>query len=99
LMIDAMSAFRPAEAPAAPRLRDRQEIPERFKWNLTHIFPDWEAWKAAYGELEKKIVAFAGMQGTLAQGASRLLAAYKLRDEIGQLEYKVWYFASLCYDQ
>ena len=33
------------------------------------------------------------------RGRDALLAALKLRDEIGQLEYKVWYFASLWYDQ
>src|SRR5712692_2055095 len=98
-MIRWMTTFRPAGGPAALQLRDRQEIPDRFKWNLTHIFRDWDAWKAAYDELEKKIAVFAAMQGTLGQGATRLLAAYELRDEIGQLEYKVWYFASLCYDQ
>ena len=32
-------------------------------------------------------------------GPRPLLHALQLRDEIGQLEYKVWYFASLCYDQ
>ena len=62
-----------AEAPAAPQLRDRKEIPDRFKWNLTHIFPDWDSWKAAYDELEKQIAAFGAMQGTLGQGpAGRL---------------------------
>jgi len=83
----------------ASTLREREAIPERFKWNLAHIFPDWHAWKAAYDELEVKIGAFAALRGTLAAGADRLLAAYKLRDEVGQLEYKVWYFASLWYDQ
>ncbi len=39
------------------------------------------------------------MQGTLAQGSDQLLTALKLRDEIGQLEYKVWYYASLWHDQ
>ena len=37
--------------------------------------------------------------GNAGAGGSSLLAALKLRDEIGQLEYKVWYFASLWYDQ
>src|SRR4029453_18411591 len=37
--------------------------------------------------------------GTLAGGRQNLLSALKLRDDIGQLEYKVWYFASLWYDQ
>ena len=54
-MIDSMSVFRPAEAPAALQLRDRHEIPDRFKWNLGHIFRDWDAWKTAYDELERKI--------------------------------------------
>jgi oligoendopeptidase F len=89
----------PAEAPAAPALRDRAEIPERFKWNLTRIFADWKNWQAAYDEIDAKIVEFAALQGTLARGPSHLLAALRLRDDIGQLEYKVAYFASLWYDQ
>jgi oligoendopeptidase F len=94
-----MDPLAPAEAPAAPPLRDRNEIPDRFKWNLRNIFIDWEAWKTAYDELDRGIAAFANLQGTLALGAGSLLAALKLRDDIGQLEYKVWYFASLWYDQ
>jgi oligoendopeptidase F len=90
----------PAEiATAASPLRDRQEIPDRFKWNLAHIYSDWSAWQAAYDELERKIGAYAALQGTIAEGADRLLAAMKLSDDIGQLTYKVWYFASLKYDE
>ena len=90
------------ETAAAPQLRDRDAIPDRFKWNLMHIFPSWEAWKVAYDELDTKIGAYATLQGTLAQGpgnGDRLLAALKLADDIGQLEYKVWYFAALKYDE
>jgi oligoendopeptidase F len=94
-----MERFAPADAPAAPALRDRTEIPDRFKWNVSHIFPDSEAWKAAYDELEVKIGAYAALQGTLAKGADRLLAAYELNDEIGVLSYKVWYYPALQYDQ
>ena len=89
----------PAEAPVAPVLRDRHDISDRFKWNLTHIFEDWASWKAAYDELEGKIAEHAALQGTLALGPERLLHALKLSDAIGQLTYKVWYFASLWYDQ
>ena len=56
-------------------------------------------WQAAYDELDLKIGAFAALQGTLAGGPPHLLAALRLRDDIGQLEYKVWYFASLWHDQ
>jgi oligoendopeptidase F len=89
----------PAEAPVAPVLRDRHDISDRFKWNLKHIFEDWASWKAAHDELEARIAEYAALQGTLALGPERLLHALKLSDAIGQLTYKVWYFASLWYDQ
>src|SRR5262245_7051673 len=92
-------SFGPAEAPAAPPLRERSQIPDQFKWDLTRIFVDWESWEAGYAALEQKITSFGTLRGTLSQGADSLLTALLLRDEIGQLEYRVWYFASLWYDQ
>ncbi len=96
---DTLDTFSPAEAPAAPPLRERSEIPDRFKWDLSHIYPDWNAWQRAYDELDRKIGECAAFQGTLAEGADRLLAFYRLREEVGQLEHKVWYYTSLAYDQ
>lgn len=98
-MIRWMEQLASADALAAPPLRDRAAIAERFKWTLTDIFSDWAAWQAAYETLNTKIAAYAALQGTLAQGPDRLLAALELSDDIGQLTYKVWYFASLWYDQ
>jgi oligoendopeptidase F len=94
-----MRCFAPAQTASAPSLRARDDVPARFKWNLTHIFADWQAWQAAYDELQAKIAAFAACRGTLAGGPQHLLSALLLRDDIGQLEYRVWYFASLWYDQ
>ena len=94
-----MDLLKPAEASAAPSLRERDQIADRFKWDLTRIYPDWNAWHAAYVELDRKIDEFAALRGSLERGSEALLGALTLRDDIGQLEYKVWYFASLCYDQ
>src|SRR5436190_18075882 len=88
-----------AETLPAPTLRDRSEIPARFKWNLKHIFEDWQAWQAAYETLDRKIAEYAALQGTLARGADELLRPMRLSDEIGQLTYKVWYYASLMHDE
>jgi oligoendopeptidase F len=98
-MIFTMEHLTPAGATAAPPLRDRNEIPDRFKWNLGHIFPGWPAWQAAFEELDNKIGAYAALQGSLNEGAAQLLTVMKLSDDIGQLTYKVWYFASLKYDE
>jgi oligoendopeptidase F len=94
-----MEQLSTAEASAAPELRDRAAIDDRYKWNLNDIFPGWEEWQKGYDELDTKIGAYAALQGTLAQGADRLLAAMQLSDDIGQLTYKVWYFAGLKYDE
>jgi oligoendopeptidase F len=85
--------------PPQTRTRRREEIPERFKWNLTDIFPGWDEWEAAYRTLESGIEHYAAFKGTLAQGPERLLQAFKLSEDLGQLAYRVWYFPSLRYDE
>ena len=87
-----MDLLSTAEASAAPELRERSQIDDRYKWNLTDIFADAGEWQRAYDELDQKIDEYAAMQGTLAAGAERLLAAMRLSDELGQLSYRVWYF-------
>ncbi len=95
--------FHPADVatpePPTVRSRKRDEIPDRFKWNLSDIFPDWQAWEDAYKRLEAGIERYAALKGTLAQGPEKLLEAFKLSEELGQLAYRVWYFPSLRYDE
>ena len=85
--------------PPTTRSRRREEIADRFKWNLNDIFPHWEEWEAAYKRLEAGIERYAALKGTLAGGPDRLLEAFKLSEELGQLAYRVWYFPSLRYDE
>jgi oligoendopeptidase F len=87
----------PSAAP--PRSRVRAEIDDGHKWNLTDIYPDWESWDAARAELERWISEYAALKGTLARGPERLLAAYRLNDQLGQLAYKVYFYPSLKYDE
>jgi oligoendopeptidase F len=88
-------------SPEAPvtRSRRREDVPDRFKWNLIDIFPDWNAWEAAYKELEAGIEQYAALKGTLAGGPDQLLTAFRLSEQLGQLAYRVWYYPSLQYDE
>jgi oligoendopeptidase F len=88
-----------AAEPPQVRSRRREEIPNRFKWNLTDIFPDWQAWEAGYKTLEGMIARYSALKGTLSGGADRLLDAFRLSEEMGQLAYRVWYYPSLQYDE
>ena len=88
-------AFRPVQG----TLPLRDAIPPRYTWDLTAICLDWDEWTLAYRDLESEVAAFAALRGTLVQGADYLLAAFRAMDTMGALSYRVWYFASLHYDQ
>ncbi len=81
------------------RSRRREEVPDRFKWNLIDIFPTWDAWESGYKELEAGIEQYAALKGTLAGGPDKLLNAFTLSEQLGQLAYRVWYYPSLQYDE
>jgi oligoendopeptidase F len=89
------TTFRPGSGPVP----SRDAIPEKYRWSLESICRSWEDWSSSYTRLDGAIEAFKERQGTLAQGAASLLAAFKAMDEMGALAYRVWYFAALQYDQ
>ena len=44
----------------------RADVPDKFKWDLTHIFPSDEAWEKEYAalrEMPAKVSAFSGRLG------------------------------------
>lgn len=91
----AIDTFRPEPG----QLATREAIPPRYKWDVTAICRDWDAWTGDYDRLSQAIDAFSRLQGTLSSGAEALLAAFTAMDEMGALSYRVWYFASLQYDE
>jgi oligoendopeptidase F len=88
-----------AQQPPQARSRRREEIADRFKWNLSDIFESWEAWEDAYRRLDQGIPQFAALRGTLGSGPAGLTEALRLSEELDQLAYRVWYYPSLQYDQ
>jgi oligoendopeptidase F len=85
--------------PEAGQLPGRDAIPSRYTWDLTAICADWDEWSANYARLDAAIEAFRKFQGTLAAGPDVLVAAFRAMDEMGALSYRVWYYASLQYDE
>lgn len=90
------SSAAPAPSTTVP---ERASIDTRYTWDLTSIFADWEAWEAGFAELDRGIESYKKYEGTLAQGPDQLLRAFRDRDVLGQLSYRVWYFPSLQYDE
>ncbi len=78
-----------------PSTRNRAEIDAGYKWDFAPIYASWEAWEAGIKDMEAKMAEYAALKGTLAQGPDALLRAYRLADEIGQLQYKIYYYTGL----
>src|SRR4029078_10577519 len=91
-----MSSSAPAASTLVP---PREAVDPKFTWDLSAIFDRWESWESAFRALDQGIDAFQQYEGTLSRGPDRLLAALAEQDTLGQLAYKVWYYASLQYDQ
>src|SRR5688500_34127 len=87
------------ETPVDARTRGRGDIPEAFTWTLSDIYPSWSEGEAGLGEWWRMLSGYAELRGTLAQGAEWLLKAFRLRDDLGQPSYRIWYYAGLTYDQ
>ncbi|MEN8162526.1 MAG: oligoendopeptidase F [Acidobacteriota bacterium] len=80
---------------ARPTTRDRTAIPDHFKWDLSHLYPDWDGWENDLGRAEELMDRYRAFEGTLADGPDRVLEASRLSDDLGQLAYRVYRYPGL----
>jgi oligoendopeptidase F len=62
-----------AASPAVAR--ERADIPERYRWSLTDLFPSDDAWKTARDDLAKRIPGLAQHRGKVGESAEALFRA------------------------
>ncbi|HXW04920.1 MAG TPA: oligoendopeptidase F [Vicinamibacterales bacterium] len=79
--------------------RDRAKIPDKFKWDLTHIFPSDAAWEQAKNALVAELPKIGQFKGTLGQSASRLADALELGTRLSKELSRVYVYASMMSDQ
>src|SRR5919106_318066 len=79
--------------------RDRAKIPEKYKWNLSDIYRDAAAWRAAKEKLSSDLPQLRQFKGKLASSAATLADAldkqYALEKELAHL----YVYASMLADQ
>ena len=63
-------------------LPDWEDVPEKYRWKLEHIYASEEAWHADFKEVKRFLPDIKQYEGKLNEGADVLLAALKLRDEV-----------------
>ncbi len=77
---------------------NRDDIPDRYKWDLSAIYDNWDQWEADLKVMESKMDEIAAMKGKLKEGPDQLLKATKLQEELGILSYKVYRYPQLTRD-
>ncbi len=78
-----------------PTTRNRAEVPERFKWDLSHIYPSWSEWEHDLERLAQLMERFKALEGTLGEGPGRVLEASFLSDDLGQVAYRTYQYPGL----
>lgn len=78
--------------------KNRAEIPEKYKWDLTDIFENEQAWEDAFVYASDRIKDILQFKGKLHEKQS-LLAMYKLDDEFQVIVDKLYCYAQLSYNE
>jgi len=60
----------------AEAMRKREDIPEKYKWDLTHIYKDDAAWEADYQRLTGRMTEIAAFNGKVAEDPKAAIRCY-----------------------
>jgi oligoendopeptidase F len=78
--------------------RDRSKVSDKYKWDLTHIYPSDEAWRAAKDKLVAELPKMKEFRGTLGTSASRLADALELGSRLAKEFARAYVYASMMSD-
>jgi oligoendopeptidase F len=107
-MISLLPRFRPAALLAAILLltlssaaqeRDRSKIPDKYTWDLSHIYATEAAWRATKDTLQNDIPQLGRFRGTLASSAVTLADALERLQSLDKDLSRLYVYASTLADQ
>ncbi len=83
-----------AQANAQVNYKSREEIPEKYKWNFSDIYENWEAWEADFKAISVDMEEIISCKGTLGESADNLLKLMTAQENLMKKAYKVYQFVS-----
>lgn len=81
------------------KIRSRDEIEQKYKWNLRAMYPDEAEWEKDYKDAEEMAESFTSFSGHLGDSAQALLDAFAARDALWQKVEKVYVYARMKRDE
>src|SRR3954454_24472881 len=98
-MIVVLSTVALLAVPASAQTRERDQIPEKYKWDLAQIYPTDEAWRAAKDAFAKKYPVVETFKGTLGQSPAQMLKAVDTFSELNKELSRLFIYVALKSDQ
>jgi oligoendopeptidase F len=83
----------------AENATERSTIPERYRWDLTPLYPTVDAWQAARETLTREIPGIDGFRGTLGKSGAAMYAAFSRLMEIDAALSRLAVYASMLSDE
>ncbi len=83
----------------AQDLKERDQIADKYKWNLSDIYKSDQAWENDVAAIEKMIPSVKAFEGRISKSADDLLAFYKLSEQINKKIENALVYAGMSFDQ
>jgi oligoendopeptidase F len=83
----------------AQELKERSEIADKYKWDLTTLYKTDQDWEADMAAIEAMIPNLKSFEGKISQSPDNLIAYFQTSEEIGKKFRNAAVYASLSYDQ
>jgi len=85
--------------PVAAQQRDRASIPDKYKWDLTPIYPSDAAWRAAKENLQTDLPSIRQFRGTLGTSPAALADALDRVNALRKTLFRIATYANLQADE
>jgi oligoendopeptidase F len=86
-------------SPLAAQQKERSSVPDKYKWDLSKIFPGDQAWRAAKDKLTAELPAVRAFKGTLGSSAQKLADALELTTRLSKEFSRIYVYASMLSDE
>lgn len=84
---------------AVSQMKVREELPEKYKWNLTDLYASDDTWKDEKNRLQQEMQQMKSFKGKLTASAATLLEAMKLNTDLIKEMSRLSSYASMKSDQ
>lgn len=73
---------------------ERDQVEDKYKWNLSDIYPSVAAWQADVDMLNAEVEKLADFKGTLSSSSASLYNALNTGNNLVKTLYRAWVYAS-----